>query len=324
MVPGQDFPLMMEPSDPGIDLVGWAKANRPLLEEKLARHAAILFRGFALRDIHDFEAFAEAVQPGLYGQYGDLPKKEGGKNTYRSTPYPEQKMILFHNEGSHQDRWPRKQLFFCELPSPSAAPRPSSTVGRCTGGCPRPCATCSRAVGCSTCAPSAVTWTCPGSTSSRPRYAPRWRRVAAAGIQWSWLENDGLQIRTPCPAIIRHPVTFEKSFFNQVQLHHIHCLDADVRDDLLALYGLERMPRHVYFGDGSPISDAIMQQVGELYEACAVRPGWQKGDVLLLDNMLAAHARDPFEAPQDRRRHERDVRSPRTRTPVRGAGATAG
>src|SRR5690606_1130297 len=80
IVPGQPFPLLVEPTDPGLDLIEWVKANRPLIEQKLAHHAVILFRGFQLRDIEDFEAFAEAVQPGLYGQYGDLPKKEGGKN----------------------------------------------------------------------------------------------------------------------------------------------------------------------------------------------------------------------------------------------------
>ncbi len=41
-----------------------------------------------------------------------------------------------------------------------------------------------------------------------------------------------------------------------------------------------------------------MQQIGELYEQCAVRFDWRKGDVILLDNMLAAHARDPFEGPR--------------------------
>ena len=30
-------------------------------------------------------------------------------------------------------------------------------------------------------------------------------------------------------------------------------------------------------------------------ERCAVRFDWQRGDVVMLDNMLAAHARDPFE-----------------------------
>jgi len=95
-----------------------------------------------------------------------------------------------------------------------------------------------------------------------------------------------------------HPVTGEKTFFNQVQLHHIFCLDPDAREDLLALFGEQRMPRHVYYGDGSPIEDEVMALVGELYEACAVRFDWHKGDVILLDTMLAAHARDPVEGPR--------------------------
>jgi hypothetical protein len=41
-----------------------------------------------------------------------------------------------------------------------------------------------------------------------------------------------------------------------------------------------------------------MQRIGELYEECAVRFDWQKGDAILLDNMLVAHARDPFEGPR--------------------------
>ncbi|WP_439862472.1 amino acid adenylation domain-containing protein [Pseudomonas antarctica] len=299
MVPGQDFPLLMEPTDPGLDLVAWIKENRALVEEKLARHAGILFRGFALRDIHDFEAFAEAVQPGLYGQYGDLPKKEGGKNTYRSTPYPEKKMILFHNESSHQDRWPRKQLFFCEQPSPVGGATPVVDCRQMYLKLPVAIRERFEDRGLLYVRTFAdkldVSWQHFFKTDVRADVEARCR---AAGIEWTWLDNDELQIRTPCPAIIRHPVTGEKTFFNQVQLHHIFCLDPDVREDLLALFGEQRMPRHVYYGDGSPIEDEVMALVGELYEACAVRFDWHKGDVILLDNMLAAHARDPFEGPR--------------------------
>ncbi|MEO8488706.1 amino acid adenylation domain-containing protein [Pseudomonas sp.] len=299
MVPGQDFPLLMEPTDPGLDLVAWIKENRALVEEKLARHAGILFRGFALRDIHDFEAFAEAVQPGLYGQYGDLPKKEGGKNTYRSTPYPEKKMILFHNESSHQDRWPRKQLFFCEQPSPVGGATPVVDCRQMYLKLPVAIRERFEDKGLLYVRTFAdkldVSWQHFFKTDVRADVEARCR---AAGIEWTWLDNDELQIRTPCPAIIRHPVTGEKTFFNQVQLHHIFCLDPDVREDLLALFGEQRMPRHVYYGDGSPIEDEVMALVGELYEACAVRFDWRKGDVILLDNMLAAHARDPFEGPR--------------------------
>jgi len=299
MVPGQAFPLLWEPTDPGLDLIQWIEHNRPLVEHKLAQHAGILFRGFALRDIHAFEAFAEAVQPGLYGQYGDLPKKEGGKNTYRSTPYPEKKMILFHNESAHQDRWPRKQLFFCEQPSPVGGATPVVDCRLMYQKLPTELRERFEGKGLLYVRTFAdkldVSWQHFFKTEVRAEVEAR---CSAAGIQWTWLDNDELQIRTPCPAIISHPVTGEKSFFNQVQLHHIYCLDPDVREDLLALFGEQRMPRHVYYGDGSPIEDEVMQQIGDLYEECAVRFEWRKGDVILLDNMLAAHARDPFEGPR--------------------------
>ena len=44
---------------------------------------------------------------------------------------------------------------------------------------------------------------------------------------------------------------------------------------------------------GSEIEDSVMQHVGELYEQCAVRFQWQRGDMITLDNMLVCHARDP-------------------------------
>ena len=297
--PDQVFPLLVEPNDPGLDLIEWIKANREQVLDKLGKHAGILFRGFGLQDMHDFEAFAEAMQPGLYGQYGDLPKKEGGKNTYRSTPYPEKKMILFHNESAHQDRWPRKQMFFCEQPSPVGGATPVVDCRLMYQRLPRELRERFERKGLLYVRTFAdkldVSWQHFFKTEDRAEVE---RRCSAAGIQWTWLDNDELQIRTPCPAIICHPVTGEKTFFNQVQLHHIYCLDADVREDLLAMFGPERMPRHVSYGDGSPIEDEVMALIGELYEECAVRFDWRKGDVILLDNMLAAHARDPYEGPR--------------------------
>ncbi|WP_263143473.1 non-ribosomal peptide synthetase [Pseudomonas sp. RIT-PI-AD] len=296
---GQVFPLLAEPADGDLDVVEWIGQNRGLLEEKLATHACILFRGFGLTGIEEFERFAEAVQPGLYGRYGDLPKKEGGKNTYRSTPYPEQKMILFHNESSHQDRWPRKQMFYCEQPSPIGGATP---IVDCREMCERLPADLLRTFESkgllyvrTFTEKLDVSWQHFFKTDSREEVEARCR---AAGIDWRWLDNDELQTRTRCPAVISHPLTGARSFFNQVQLHHIHCLDPDVRDDLIALFGIDNMPRHVYYGDGTPIPDEVMETIGRLYEDCAVRFDWQKGDVVLLDNMLAAHARDPFQGPR--------------------------
>ncbi|WP_085690367.1 MULTISPECIES: non-ribosomal peptide synthetase [unclassified Pseudomonas] len=295
----QPFPLLMEPNEPHLDLVEWIHHNRPLIEQKLAEHAGILFRGFELDGIQGFEAFAEAVQPGLYGQYGDLPKKEGGKNTYRSTPYPERKMILFHNESSHQDRWPRKQMFYCEVAAPVGGATPVVDCRLMYEKLPADLRDKFESKGLLYVRTFTdnldVSWQHFFKTEDRAEVEARCR---AGGIQWRWLDNNELQTRTPGPAVIRHPITGAKSFFNQVQLHHIYWLEPDVREDLLSMFGLERMPRHVFYGDGTPIEDEVMQRIGDLYEECAVRFDWQKGDVILLDNMLVAHARDPFEGPR--------------------------
>jgi hypothetical protein len=41
-----------------------------------------------------------------------------------------------------------------------------------------------------------------------------------------------------------------------------------------------------------------MDHVGEVYEKNAVRFQWLQGDMITLDNMLVAHARDPYVGPR--------------------------
>jgi acyl transferase domain-containing protein/alpha-ketoglutarate-dependent taurine dioxygenase/acyl carrier protein len=297
--PGAEFPIVLQATTDELDTVAWARSQADYIEMLVAKHGGILFRNFGLKTPQDFEAFAEAIEPELYGSYGDLPKKEGGKKTYRSTPYPERQMILFHNESSHLDRWPRKQWFFCELPSPVGGATPIVDCREMLRRLPADMVAefeRKELLYVRTFTPGLdVSWRDFYKTDRREDVEAR---LAAAGIAWRWVDNDTLQTRTRCPAVIRHPLTGEKVFFNQVQLHHVACLEAQVRDDLLAMGGIDRLPRHVMYGDGSPISDETMAVVGRVYEECAVRFDWQQGDIVMLDNMLAAHARDPFEGPR--------------------------
>ncbi|MFT6255950.1 MAG: amino acid adenylation domain-containing protein, partial [Cellvibrionaceae bacterium] len=290
------FPIMLQPNSPDLDPISWAESNRPFIENKLLTNGGIVFRDFGIKTPQEFEAFAEAILPGLHGAYGDLPKKEGGKNTYRSTPYPEKQMILYHNESAHLECWPRKQWFFCELPSAigGATPivdgremlkrLPASLLEKFESKGLLYIRTFNKNLD--------VSWQHFYKTDSKQAVE---KRLDDAGISYQWLDNDGLQTRTYCPAVITHPISGERSFFNQVQLHHSYCLEPDIRNDLLALVSEEFLPRNVHFGDGSKISDEEMRIVGESYEACAIRFDWKKGDVVMVDNMIVSHARDPFE-----------------------------
>lgn len=299
LLAGRDFPLLIEPGAPDLDPVGWAHNARDLIDTLLCQHGGLLFRGFALDDAKAFEAFAEAIHPGLFGGYGDLPKKEGGRNIYRSTPYPEREMILFHNESSHLPRSPRKQWFFCEQPSPVGGATPIVDCRELYRRLPAELAERFERKGLLYVRTFTerldVNWREFFKTGSRAEVEAL---CQASGTELRWLANDELQTRTRCPAVIRHPLSGERSFFNQIQLHHTFSLEPQVREDLLRMVGEERMPRQVFFGDGSPIDDATMALLGRLYEDCAVRFEWQRGDVVMLDNLLAAHARDPFEGPR--------------------------
>src|SRR5262249_49503189 len=96
----------------------------------------------------------------------------------------------------------------------------------------------------------------------------------------------------------RHPKTNEMVFFNQLQLHHVSCLDPKIRESLLATFSIESLPRNVYYGDGTPIEDSVLQQIQEATRQSTVSFPWQEGDVLMLDNMLAAHGRNPYVGPR--------------------------
>ncbi|NRA72968.1 MAG: TauD/TfdA family dioxygenase, partial [Gammaproteobacteria bacterium] len=290
-----NFPVIVTPAMSDIDVYGWAESNREYINKLLSQHAGILFRDFPLNNPQDFERFANAIYPGLYGEYGDLPKKDGGDKTYKSTPYPEEQMILFHNESSHLNKWPMKQWFFSEVVANEGGATPIVDCREMYRQMPEEIIekleqkkllyvrNFTKQLD--------VSWQNFFKTDSREVVEAKCREE---GMEYEWLDNDGLQTRTLCPAIISHPITGEKSFFNQIQLHHIYFLESEIRESLLNMVSLRGMPRNVYYGDGSVIEDSVLALISKMYEACAVRLQWQAGDLIMVDNMLTAHARDPF------------------------------
>jgi hypothetical protein len=54
------------------------------------------------------------------------------------------------------------------------------------------------------------------------------------------------------------------------------------------------VPYNTYYGDGSPIEDSVIEELRRAYDSETVQFTWQKGDLLLMDNMLVAHGRNPY------------------------------
>ncbi|MBE9162160.1 non-ribosomal peptide synthetase [Tychonema sp. LEGE 06208] len=293
--PGELFPLVIKPAINNVDLADWAKNNRELIEAKLLQHGAILFRGFIEPVVSAFEQFAHAICPELFGEYGDLPREGVSPKVYGSTPYPADQAILFHSESSHLHRWPMKIWFFCVQPAQQGGETPIVDcrkiyqlldpklrekfaqkqimyVRNYTDGLD-------------------VSWKDFFKTEDKSVVEEYCRQ---AGMKFEWKAGNNLRTRKIRPAIAKHQKTGEMVFFNQLPLHHISCLDAATRASLLSVFGEENLPRNVYYGDGTPIEDSVMEEIQAVYAQAAVSFPWQAGDILMLDNMLVAHSRNPF------------------------------
>jgi alpha-ketoglutarate-dependent taurine dioxygenase len=293
------FPLVVEPAVEHVSLADWARGHREFVERELSRHGALLLRGFDVESAQKFEQVAGAVCPELFGEYGDLPREDVGGKIYASTPYPSTQTILFHNESSHMQRWPLRIFFYC--------------VQAAREGGETPVVDCRRVY--QHLRPGVrerldrkglmyvrnyiegldVSWQDFFRTSDRRAVEDYCRR---ARIECEWREGNSLRTRKVRPASLAHPRTGEQTFFNQLQLHHASCLEPSLRETLVALYGEERLPRNVYYGDGAPLEDELVNEIRELYWQHAVAFLWREGDVMVLDNMLAAHARNPYVGPR--------------------------
>lgn len=107
-----------------------------------------------------------------------------------------------------------------------------------------------------------------------------------------------LRLRYRRPAIARHPRTGEEVWFNHAAFFHLSTLDERTRSGLLTTVAPADLPYHTCYGDGGAIEPESMEAVRGAYEAEAVAFPWRRSDLLLVDNMLVAHARAPFRGPR--------------------------
>ena len=59
------------------------------------------------------------------------------------------------------------------------------------------------------------------------------------------------------------------------------------------------LPYSTRYGDGTPIPDDVAEHLRAAYAAEKTLFRWEKGDLMLLDNMSVAHAREPFEGDRE-------------------------
>jgi alpha-ketoglutarate-dependent taurine dioxygenase len=290
------LPLVVTAEGGGTDPLDWARDHVDWIRGELLKSGAMLFRGFAMESVADFDNFV-ALVGGARLEYKERssPRTRVEGNVYTSTEHPAAYHILLHNENSYSSTWPMKVFFYCETPAESGGETPIAdsrrVLARIDPEVRRLFAdkgvtylrNFSRGLG--------LPWTTAFQTEDKADVELYCRR---SGIEFEWLDGNRLRTRQVRPAILRHPITDEETWFNHSAFFHLTSLDPQVREALLGSYKEDELPNNTYFGDGERIDPDAMAQVRAAFDAETVAFPWQRGDVMVLDNMLAAHGRASY------------------------------
>jgi hypothetical protein len=283
------------------DLGSFVTESAVVISEELRRFGALILRGFDRCNETDFAEIVRRVdptQPRFVG--GASPRQTLADGVYTSTDYSNAFPIQFHSEFSYASEWPRRLWFYCLEPAITGGRTPVSD---------------NRVIAASIAsdifeefvrkglvyvrrydALFGVSWRDAFGVVTRDDLTPI---IEGLGIEAEWTSDEQLETRQRFDAALIHPITLETVWFNHALFFHLGGLEPpSLRAELELMEPAER-PYDLTFGDGSRIPIEYIEHLRETVWNASVAADWEPGDLLVLDNMLVSHAREPFEG--DRR-----------------------
>lgn len=290
--------LMVVSPEISLNIFEWIKENKKLLEDYLIKFGGILLRDFCIHSVSEFNKAVQIFDSNLLDYvYRSTPRTKLGGKIYTATEYPADRTIPFHNENSYSNNWPEKIFFFSVIVAEKGGETPIAD---------------SRIVYKNIDKLIRDKFENKGILYVRNYHSGidlSWQEVFQTeekalvnkyckdnNIEYEWKEGGPeLTTKQVCQASINHPVSKETVWFNQAHLFHISSLEENDRISLLKELGEENLPRNTFYGDGKPIEIEVLEHIREAYNKEKIKFQWKKGDIMLLDNILTAHSREPYQ-----------------------------
>ncbi|MFS4092301.1 TauD/TfdA family dioxygenase [Streptomyces sp. AF1A] len=288
-------PALLRVGPPG-DAPGWAAEYREALRAQVTEHGALVVRGLGLRDADQVGAvFAALAGELMTEREAFAPREAHGRGVYSSTAWPANQPMCMHHELSYTLDVPGLMLFACLTPPEDGGATAVADAEEVLQALPAALTerferegwlltrTYNEEIG-ATLEESFGT----GDRAEIEQYC------RAHAIDFTWRPDGSLYTEQRRSAVVRHPVSGRRCWFNQIAFLNEWTLAPEVREYLVDEYGADGLPFNTRYGDGSPIGEDVVEQLNSTYEAHTRREPWQAGDLLLVDNIRTAHSREPF------------------------------
>jgi alpha-ketoglutarate-dependent taurine dioxygenase len=293
-------PLLIQPVTESSRQMNWIAGHKVAIEKELRLRGALIFRGFGIDSPERLLEFAAATSndsPNFKEE--SSPRSQVSGAVYTSTDYPEDYEIQFHNEYSYANEWPMKLYFACIIPSATAGETPVASTRGVLGRLSPATVKAFRDKGImyvrNFSSGMGVSWHTAFQSSDK---AVVESYCQSQGLACEWVEGDVLRTRKVQSPIVKHPITGEEVWFNHGFFWNARSLEPmEVREYFLSLDPMS-LPTNTFYGDGSLIPEDVIDEIRAAYAAEAIRVPWEKGDVILIDNMLMSHGRSSFSGPR--------------------------
>ncbi|MCF3130660.1 TauD/TfdA family dioxygenase [Streptomyces olivochromogenes] len=290
-----DRPAILRTERPG-DPVNWAAANREALRAQVTEHGALLVRGLGLREPDQVGAVFAELSGGLMTEREAFaPRQTYGPGLYSSSTWPANQPMCMHHELSYTLEVPGLMLFACTTPPGEGGATAVADAEEVLQALPAGLVERFEREG----------WLLTRSYNDEigaslaesfgtDDHAAVERYCRASAIDFTWQPDGSLHTRQRRSAVVRHPLSGRRCWFNQIAFLNEWTLAPEVREYLVDVYGEDGLPFNTRFGDGTPIEEDVVQLLNATYEKHTRREPWQAGDLMLVDNIRTAHSREAY------------------------------
>lgn len=293
-------PILHVPTPAPADLPAWAAEHRHTLRGLVTEHGAVLVRGLGLCDTGQVGAVFGQLAPALMTDTEAFaPRQTYTPGVYSSTAWPANQPMCMHHELSYTHSPPGLLLLACLTAPTTGGATALADSAAVLDALPPELVQRFEQVGWLLTRTYnddiGASWAEAFGTEDRAAVE---RYCRANAIEFTWQGDGALRTRQRRPAVVRHPATGRRCWFNQIAFLNEWTLAPEVREYLVDVYGPEALPFNTHFGNGDPIGEDMVELINTVYAEHTVREPWQSGDLMLIDNIRTAHSREPFEPPR--------------------------